>query len=238
MSGHNKWSKIKKGKEVKDKQKSSVFSKLARLITLAVIEGRGITDPENNIKLRLAVEKARSLNFPKENIERAIEKGTGPAGQQLEEIIYEGFGPGGVALIILATTDNLNRSLGEVRHALELYGGKLGNLGSVRYLFKKCGLAEFRLNEAQEKSVMEFSDKIGAFDLDEDEDFFYIYFPYENLGEVKEYTLDLKPTSVEVDYKPTAYVEVANENQAQKIRELIEALENLEDVHKVFTNAT
>lgn len=236
MSGHNKWSKIKKGKEIKDKQKSNVFSKLARIITLAVIEGGGIRDPENNIKLRLAIEKAKSLNFPKENIERAIEKGTGPDRQQLKEIIYEGFGPGGVALIILATTDNVNRTLGEVRHFLELQHGKLGNQGSVLYLFKKCGLATFKLSEAQEKSVTDFADKIEAFDINEDNEFYYVYFPYEHLGKVGEYLGDLKSSAVEVEYKSISSVEINDEDQAKKILDLIDVLENLDDVHKVFTN--
>ena len=238
MSGHNKWSKIKKGKEIKDKQKSNVFSKLARLVTLAVIEGGGVTDPENNIKLRMAIEKAKSLNFPKENIDRAIEKGLGPDRHQLKEVIYEAFGPGGTALIILATTDNLNRTLGQVRKILEMYNGKLGDQHSVSYLFDKCGLAEFKISESEEKSVLEFADKIKAFDIDKDDESYNIYFPYENLGKVNEYQGELRTQRVEVDYKPMSEMEIADEKTVKKVLNLIENLENLDDVHKVFTNTT
>lgn len=236
MSGHSKWSKIKREKEAKDKQKGNVFSKLSRLVTLAVIEGGGSTDPENNLKLRLAIEKAKNFNLPKDNIERAIERGIGPDRQQLKEIIYEAFAPSGIALIILATTDNLNRTLSEIRNVLDSHGGKLGDKGSVIYLFKKCGLANFKTSKVTEEAVFGFSDKIGAFDIDKEKDYFFVNFPYENIGRVKDFLNGLKVESVEIEYKPQSIVEIRDKNLARKTLKLIEEIENLDDVQKVFAN--
>ena len=245
MSGHSKWSKIKRDKETKDKQKGNIFSKLSRLITLAVIEGGGITDRESNVKLRLAIEKAKTFNLPKENIERAIEKGIGPDKHKLKEVVYEAFGPAGISLIILATSDNLNRTLSEVRNVVESHAGKLGDQGSVMHLFRKCGLATFKLGEARyspvpgeatEESVFSFADKVKAFDIDKDEEFYSVYFPYEFLGKVKENLAGLRPVSVEVDFLAQTLVEVYDKDARKKIPVLIEALENLDDVHKVFAN--
>lgn len=181
MSGHSKWSKIKREKEVKDKQKANIFSKLSRLISLAVIAGGGITNPENNVKLRLAIEKAKSLNLPKDNIDRAIEKGLGPDSQKLKEVIFEAFAPGGVVLVIMVATDNMHRTLSEIRNVVESYSGKLGNQGSVMYLFKKNNLNDYEV-------------------------------------------------------LPWAAVEISEEEVKKKVRKLVDALDNLEDVQKVFTN--
>lgn len=236
MSGHSKWSKIKREKETKDKQKGNVFSKLSHLITLAVIDGGGIKDPESNVKLRLAIEKAKKVNMPKVNIDRAIEKGVGPDGQQLRQVIYEAFAPGGISLIILATSDNVNRTLSEVRNVVESHGGKLGNQGSVLHLFKKCGLTVFKASEETEEAVLGFADKIGAFDIDKDEEFYLLYFPYELIGKIKEYLTGLKVDSIEVDYKPYTLVDISDKNLAKKVLELIAHLESLDDVQKVYTN--
>src|SRR5438132_496161 len=131
MSGHSKWSKIKRQKEVTDKVKGAAFAKLSRIITLAVIEGGGIPDPVNNVRLRLSIEKAKALNMPKENITRAIEKGAGPHKLELKEVVYEAFAPHGISVIIVATTDNSNRTFAEIRTILERNGGKMGTQGSV-----------------------------------------------------------------------------------------------------------
>lgn len=236
MSGHNKWSKIKRAKETKDKQKGNIFSKLSRLITLAVIEGGGIINPDNNVKLRLAIEKAKSSNLPKDNIQRAIEKGVGPDKQQLREIIFEAFGPDGSAFIIPATTDNLNRTLSEIRNTVETHGGKIGNQGSVLYLFRKCAYARFKLNDVGEQEVINFADKIKAFDIDKDEEFFYVYFPFDELGKVKDHLQGNVYDSIDVDYRPLTEVEIKDENKIKKFFEFTEALESLDDVHKVFSN--
>ena len=225
MSGHSKWSQIKRKKGVKDQARGALFSKLSRLITLAVIEGGGIGDPDKNVKLRLAVEKAKSSNMPKENIERAIEKGSGPDRENLQEVIYEAFAPGGINLIIVCTTDNPNRTISEVRNTLERGGGKLGAQGSVAYLFKKCGTAVFD----REQEALEFAEKVEAFDIEQDGGSFTVYFPFENLGHVS-------GISAEVDYKPTTDVKIEDRSTANRILRLVESLENLDDVQHVFAN--
>lgn len=236
MSGHSKWSKIKRGKELKDKQKGNIFSKLSRLITLAVIEGGGITDPEHNVKLRLTIDKAKQENLPKENIMRAIEKGIGPDKNLLREVVYEGFGPGGVALIILATTDNPNRTLSEIRNVIEKHGSKLANQGSVSYLFKKCGLAIFDKKETSEGQIFPFAENINAFDIDQDENTIMVYFPFENLGKIKDFIGNLKLKTVEIDFKPLSTIEPVDDEKIKQTLQLIESLESLDDVQKVYSN--
>ncbi len=236
MSGHSKWSQIKRKKGIKDQARGQLFSKLARLITIAVIEGGRTTDPDHNIKLRMAIEKARQENMPKDNINRAIEKGTGPNSQLLQESIYEGFGPGGVALLIQVTTDNSNRTHSEIRNILDKYGGKIGGQGSVNYLFQKCGTIAFAKNQIKEEDVFSFADKISAFDIDEDDGSFTVYFPFVALGKVKGFLGDLKGSAPELDYRPTTTLKIEDHNKAQKILNLVEALEEQDDVHKVFSN--
>lgn len=136
MAGHSKWAQIKRKKGIKDQEKGTVFTKLSKLITLAVAEGASVTDPDRNIKLRLAVEKAKAANMPKDTIDRAILKGSGPQKNLLKEVVYEGFGPEGTGFIVHATTDNSNRTISEVRNVFDRNGGKLGVSGSLQYLFK------------------------------------------------------------------------------------------------------
>lgn len=138
MAGHSKWKQIKHKKAANDQQRAKIFSKISKLITSAVIEGGGFSDPNINVKLRLAIDKAKNANMPKDNIARAIEKGSGPDRVHLKEVLYEGFGPHGVALVVHATTDNSNRTVVEVRSVIEKAGGKLGVQGSVSYLFQVC----------------------------------------------------------------------------------------------------
>ena len=236
MSGHSKWSQIKRKKEIKDKQKGTIFSKLSRLITLAVVEGGGISDPEKNIKLRLAVEKAKAENMPKENIKRAIDNGIGSNKSLIKEVVYEAFGPNKVALIILTATDNPNRTLAEIRNVLERDGGKLGVKGSVAYLFKKCGIVIFDKTDVPEDKVFQFAEKIDAFDIDQDGTTFTVYIPFENLGKVKDNLNGLSPQTTEVDYKPTSFININNKDSADKILKLVEDLESLEDVSHAFGN--
>jgi len=236
MSGHSKWANIKRKKEANDKVKGSVFSKLSRLITLAVVEGGGMADPDLNVKLRLMVEKAKAANMPKENIKRAIEKASGPNKQLIKEIIYEAFAPLQVSLMILATSDNLNRTFSEVRNLLEMNGGKMGNQGSVAYLFQKCGLVIFKKSDVSEENIFNFSDRIGALDIDQNSEYFFVYFPFEKLGKIKEIAGELKYESAEIDYKPLTTVAINEESQVQRIINLIDSLEALDDVHKVFAN--
>lgn len=237
MSGHSKWANIKRQKQANDLVRGNLFSKLSRAITLAVIEGGGVSDPEHNVRLRLAVEKAHELNMPKENIQRAMEKGTGSERTQLKEVVYEAFGPAGSVFIILATADNLNRTLSEIRSILERHEGKLGHKGSVLYLFKKCAVVIFKKSEIEEGKVLSFSEEMNAFDIDEDETHFSVYIPYENLGRIKDHIHDLKYETAEVDFKPITPLPIPNEGNAKKIVSLVNALEQDSDVQKVFTNA-
>lgn len=236
MSGHSKWSKIKHTKQAKDVAKSNTFSKLSRLISLAVVEGGGVVDPDHNVKLRLAIEKARHSNLPKENIERAIEKGAGPNQASLKEILYEGFGPGGAALLIVATTGSPNRTSSEIRRTLEMLGGKLGSKGSVSYLFRKCGMVQIGLGEMKEEEAFNLAQKIGAFDIDESNSLFSMYFPFEKIGEIKEHAKDMKLHNLEVVYKPQSILIPASDKVINQLKHLIEALEELDDVHNVFSD--
>ncbi|MCS6956681.1 MAG: YebC/PmpR family DNA-binding transcriptional regulator [Patescibacteria group bacterium] len=236
MSGHSKWANIKRKKEANDKVKGNIFGKLSRIITLAVIEGGGITDPSLNTKLRLAIEKAQSFNMPKENIKRAIERGLGPQKDQLKEVIYEGFGPYGVSLLILATTDNPNRTFSELRANLERNGGKLAQSGAVSYQFKKCGFIVFNKKDFNQEEIFQISDKIEAFDIDEDEEKYYLYFPYEFIGHIKERLGEIKYEKLEIDFKPQIKVSIDDENKINEIFKLIDFLESSDDIQKVFTN--
>lgn len=159
MSGHSKWSNIKYRKELVDKKRGKIFSKISRLISLAAKEKGG--DPEANSKLRLAIEKARQVNMPKDNIERAVKKGTGQLeGTKMEEVSYEAYGPSGVALVIEVITDNRNRALSEIKHILGNFGGKMAEAGSVKYLFDKKGADwepkyPLEINDAKTKEQLE-----------------------------------------------------------------------------------
>lgn len=139
MSGHSKWSNIKNKKAANDAVRGSVFTKMAKAITMAVKKGGGVGDPDANFSLRLAVDKARAVNMPKENIERAIDHGLGKGGEELTELLIEGFGPGGIAIIIEAVTDNRNRTIAELRSLMEKHGGRMGEPGCVIYMFDRQG---------------------------------------------------------------------------------------------------
>ena len=236
MSGHSKWANIKRQKQAADLKRGHLFSKLSRAITIAVIEGGRITDPEHNVKLRLAVEKAKTANMPKENIQSAIERGVGKGVDGLKEVIIEAFGPEGFVLLILATTDNTNRTISQVRQILERGGGKLGSVGSVIYQFTRCGLITFSKAKIKEEKIFEIAEKIDAFDIDSDDSFFYVYFPFQNLGKIKEVISGENYESVEVDFKPNSLINITNKETASKILALVEQLENHDDVQKVFSN--
>ncbi len=236
MSGHSKWANIKRKKQANDLVKGNVFAKMSHLITLAVLEGGGIIEPENNVKLRLAIEKAKYANMPKENVKRAIEKGSGPNKILLKEIIYEGFGPYGVFLLILATTDNSNRTSSEIRNILEKHSGKLGNPGSVSYLFKKCSFVSFIKTEVNEETVFKIGEQLQAFDIDEDNSHFFVFFPFNNFGLLKTHLNNIKYDLAEVDYLPTMPMAIDSPDKEKKILDIVEALESLDDIQRVYTN--
>jgi len=235
MAGHSKWANIKRKKEAQDRLRGNLFSKLSRIITLAVIEGGGIGDPQHNVKLRLAIEKAKEANMPKDKIQKAIERGLGPSKDQLKEVVYEAFAPGGVSLMILGSTDNPNRTLAEIRVVLEKSGGKLATQGAVSYLFEKCGLVVVDKNKIDEEKAFQLAEEIGALDIEIDGDVYLIYIPFEQVGKAKtllngEYLLEL-----ETVYRPKMKVAI-DEEKKKLIDKLVDDLEALDDIHKVFTN--
>ncbi len=235
MSGHSKWANIKRKKQANDMVKANVFAKMSHLITIAVIEGGGIIEPENNVKLRLAIDKAKFSNMPKENIKRAIEKGFGPNRIMLKEVIYEGFGPYGVFLLILSTTDNSNKTSSEIRNMLEKNSGKLGAQGSVSYLFKKCAFVSFQKIEVNEEEVFKIGEELQAFDINEDDSHFFVFFPFSNFGLLKTHLNNIKYDLAEIDYLPTTPIALDSDKE-KRVLGIIEALETLDEVQRVYTN--
>ncbi len=227
MSGHSKWSKIKRQKQAQDVAKGALFSKLSRLITLSVLQGGGVIDPALNVTLRIAIDKAKQQNMPKDTIQRAIEKGSGLDKANLREVQYEAFAPFGTVMLILGATDNPNRTLHEVKSILERQGAKLGGHGTVAYQFQRCGVVYLKKDSINEENLLTISEKLNAFEIEEDDDTYFIYFPFEKIGKVE---------GAEIDYKPTTMVTLKNKEQ-DTIKNLIEALESLDDVQDVFTNA-
>ncbi|MGE5391650.1 MAG: YebC/PmpR family DNA-binding transcriptional regulator [Deltaproteobacteria bacterium] len=240
MSGHNKWSTIKHKKAKTDEKRGKEFTKIAKEITIAVRTGGG-GDPEMNSKLKLAVQKAKSVNMPNENIARAIKKGTGDMeGDALEEIIYEGYATAGVAVMLEIATDNRNRTASEVRHYFSKYGGNLGENGCVAWMFKRVGtisIAKETLKLDEEEFMLQALD-LGAEDIRDDEDYLEIITLPEQLMEVKEalekegYTLE----DVDIVMSPENIVEITDEAVAAKVIKLVDLLEDHDDVQNVYTN--
>ncbi|MDO8609529.1 MAG: YebC/PmpR family DNA-binding transcriptional regulator [bacterium] len=236
MSGHSKWANIKRQKQANDFVRGNIFAKLSKAITLAVLENGGVVDPAYNFRLRLEIEKAKESNMPKENIKRAIEKGIGPNKMQIKEVFFEAYAPAGVALIIHALTDNINRTTAEIRNVLEKYHGKLGTQGSVTYMFQRCGLVVFNKKDTTEENIMMIADAVHFIDLDQDETHYFLYVPFEHLGKIKDEVQTTKYESAELDFKPQTIVPVLNEENSKKLINLISSLEGLDEVHKVFGN--
>ena len=236
MSGHSKWHSIKHKKAVVDARRGQHFTKLARAITVAAREGGG--DPDGNPALALAVQKAREASMPKDNIERAIAKGTGEGvdADQIETVVYEGYGPGGVALLIEALTDNRNRTGADVRHVLSKHGGNLGEPGSVSYLFDKRGVIVVDATRYDEDDLIATIDA-GAEDISRDDDVFEIVTEPGDLGSVGDALIQagVELESADVTQRPRARVPVG-ESDAARLMRLIEALEESDDVNAVHAN--
>lgn len=239
MSGHSKWAQIKRQKAVTDKKRGSIFTKLGNAITLAARTGGG--DPEMNFKLRLAIDRAKAVNFPKDNIDRAIKRGTGElGGAEIVEVVYEGYGPSGVAIFIETLTGNKNRTVADIRHILSLHGGKIGSANSVAWMFAKAGVIRIaREHKPQEWENIELElIDAGATDIQEEEEGITILCPPSLLDAIKKvleaHTVPI--TSSDVEMNPTTTVEIADPAEHERIEKLISALETLEDVTAVSTN--
>ena len=235
MAGHSKWANIKHRKARQDASRGKVWTKVIREITVAAKDG---PDPNDNPRLRLALEKANASNMPKDTIKRAIEKGsgTGETGQ-LQEIIFEGYGPGGVAILVETMTDNRNRTVSDVRHAFSKFGGNLGTDGSVAYLFKKLGLIHVA-KEFSEEKLMEIVIESGAIDFTDEEDFFEVTTEANDFNKIIDIFKEnqIKYLNAELTLRAETLVNLDNE-MSEKVLNIMEFMDDLDDVQEVHTNA-
>ncbi len=237
MSGHSKWSTIKRQKGLNDSKRGQAFTKLSNAITIAVRSG-GSADPSFNFKLRLAVDAARAANMPKDNIDRAISRASGKMAGDMDEAVYEGFGPGGVSIIVETATDNNQRTVSEVKSTFDKNGGSLGVPGAVSYQFEQKGLISVQKNGQTLDELFLTAAEAGAEDVEDGEEEVTVYTKPEELNAVRETLANagLTITGAEFTRKPTIIVSIEEIEKAQKILSLLERLESLGDVQKVYAN--
>lgn len=238
MSGHSKWAQIKYKKSLTDAKKGKIFSKTAKMITIATRQ-KGM-DPDTNPKLRLAIEKAKEVNMPSENIERAIKRGAdGPKGQGLGEVIYEAYGPEGSALVIVGITDNTNRTSNEIKHLLSEHGGKIANPGSVLWMFKQKAVFKiepggipFKAGELELTLI-----DAGAEDIKPKNGLLEIVAPIEKIEEIKRISNTRPPSlvSFSIEWVPDSYIRIKAEKK-EKLEKLADALLENDDVQEIFSN--
>jgi YebC/PmpR family DNA-binding regulatory protein len=238
MSGHSKWSTIKRQKGANDAKRGALFTKVAREISVAARQGGPDTD--TNYRLRLAVEKARRppINMPADNIKRAIERATGGGdAEQFEEVVYEGYGPGGVAVVLECMTDNRNRTVGEIRFAFERFGGNMGTSGSVSWMFKKRGIIHVLKDAVSEDRLMEVALEAGAADVRDDDEVWTVDTEPGTFMAVQDAleTAGIAVANAEIDNVPDNRVEIG-EDKASSLLKLISTLEDLDDVQNVYAN--
>lgn len=237
MSGHSKWNNIKNKKEKTDAQKAKIFTKIGKEIAIAVREGGG--NPDNNSKLKDLIAKAKANNVPNDNIDRAIKKASSSDSVAYEEILYEGYGPAGIAVIVETATDNRNRTASDVRHYFDKYGGKLGQSGCVSYMFENRGvIIVLREDDVDEDELMEAALDAGASDFLADEDMFEIQTETCDLGAVRDALegAGYKIESAEEDKIASNYVTLDNEDDIKNMNLLIEHLEDCDDVQNIYHN--
>jgi YebC/PmpR family DNA-binding regulatory protein len=236
MSGHSKWSTIKRKKAAADAKRGKVFTQLIRELTISARVGG--SDPAANPRLRLAIDNARSQNMPKDNIERAIKKGAGELeGEQYEEVLYEGYGPGGVAVMVDTVTDNRNRTVSEIRHLFTKFGGNLGASGCVSYLFEKKGVLMFESEALDADRLFEVAIDANALDVSEDGNFLEVDTEPEEFEAVKRSLsgAGFDPQSSEVTMVPQTKIQLSG-REAQSMLRLFEALDDHDDVRQVYAN--
>lgn len=236
MAGHSKWANIKHRKAAQDAKKGKIFTKIAKELTVAAKIGGG--DPEMNPRLRVALDKARAANMPKDNVERAIKKGTGDGNESnFEQVNYEGYGPGGVAILIQTLTDNRNRTVSEVRSTLTKRGGSMGEAGSVAWIFEQKGIIQVKKDSVDEDTIMMLAIDAGAEDIQVEDDVYEIICEPKEYWAVKE---ALEENNIEIQFaeitmKPQNTVPL-EKNDAEKLMKLIDFLEDLDDVQEVYAN--
>jgi YebC/PmpR family DNA-binding regulatory protein len=236
MSGHSKWSTIKRKKGALDAKRGKIFTKLIRELQTAARIGGG--DPESNPRLRLVIDKAKTANMPKDNIQRAIQKGVGGGeGDAYEEAVYEGYGPGGAAILIETLSDNKNRTVGDVRHVLTKHGGNLGASGCVSYLFEKRGLLVFEDEDLDSDALLDAALEAGAEDVIEGEGQCEVVTAPTEFHAVQEglAAKGFKPVSAELTMQPSTTVKLVGKEAEQMLR-LADSLEDLDDVQNFFAN--
>lgn len=235
MAGHSKFKNIQHRKGAQDKKRAKVFSRLSKEITIAA--KMGMPDPDSNPRLRTAIAAARAQNMPKDNIERAIKKSADAGGENYEEVRYEGFGPGGIGVIVETLTDNRNRTAGDVRAVFTKAGGNLGETGSVSFMFDRCGAVEYPGDAADADAVLEAAIEAGAEDVESSEEAHEILCSMEDLHNVAaalEAVLG-PPPSAQIIWKPQNEIAV-DADTAEKVLRMMEALDDLDDVQNVYAN--
>lgn len=237
MSGHSKWSTIKRKKGALDAKRGKLFTKLIKELTIAAREGGG--DPAANPRLRLAVDNAKAANMPADNIDRAIKKATGELeGVTISELTYEGYGPGGVALLVEVATDNKNRTVAEVRHLFSKHGGNMGESGSVAWMFEKKGVVSLPKQGKSEDDILEIALNAGAEDMRTEDEYFEIQTEVESFEPVRRALIEknLNLDNASLQWIAKNIINVAGEN-AETMMKLIESLEDCDDVQNVYSNA-
>ncbi len=236
MSGHSKWSTIKRQKGVADAKRGAVFTKIGNMIAIAA---RGGTDPTMNSGLALAIEKAKAANMPAANIQRAIDRVADKSAAALEEVVYEGYGPGGIGVIIETATDNRNRTFPEVRSALTKHGGTVAEPGSVSFQFKRKGVIRIDLDGKSADDILLTALDNGAEDASEDDGEIIVYTDMKDLHKVRAALIDsgLKVSDAQLEYVADAPIEISDPAVAQKVMNLLDSIDDLDDVTAVHTNA-
>ncbi len=237
MSGHSHWATIRRKKGAADAKRGQVFTRLAREIVIAAREGGG--DPDTNVGLQLAIERARAQNMPKDNIERAIKRGTGDSkeGSTLDEVFYEGYAPHGIALMVSCVTDNRNRTVSEIRHLLTRHGGTMAEAGAVGWQFKRSAYFSFPMNGKDPDKIFELAVESGADDVTFEDGEAEIIGPVESFKTIADSlrAAGIQPDEAGLKMLPTNEIEL-NPDETMQVLRLIEALEELDDVHDVFSN--
>ena len=234
MSGHSKWSTIKRAKGAADAKRGQQFTKLSKAITVAAKSGGA--DPAGNPRLKMAMDAARAANMPKDNIARAIDRGTNNSVENIDEVLYEGYGPGGAAILMEVLTDNRNRTIAEVRSLLNKHGGSMGDAGSVAWMFKSQAIIQLPLKGQDAEEVSLAAIEAGANDIDQDGDTLIVFSDTENLTQVNQALSTYGEIQVDIQPIATNELEVDPESQ-QKLVSLMELLDEHDDINRVSTNA-
>jgi YebC/PmpR family DNA-binding regulatory protein len=236
MAGHSHWKNIKRKKAVVDARRGQAWSKIARLIMIAAKRG---ANPNDNLALRFAIDKARAVNMPNDTIDKAVKKGSGElGGQNFESVLYEGYGPGGIAILVDALTDNRNRTAGEVRLIFDKHGGAVGAANSVGWMFSKKGVINIEKSRADEEKLMEIALDAGAEDIVTSDEGYEVTTSFQDFEKVRQALVAAKIDLAQADIMmlPSQTVAAAGEN-AEKLQKIIDGLEANDDVQNVYTNA-